>query len=102
MSLITTHTLRADCLPETEGLDAQLCSFWELESLGVQGPDKSVYEDFSNMVSMKLHSHGRIQNSCFLTTTSSVLKCLQGLLRRLRQDENVVHEYGSIIQNQVQ
>ena len=35
VSLVTTHSLRVDCVPDTEKLDLQLRSFWELESFGV-------------------------------------------------------------------
>ena len=48
--LITTHSLQVDCLPESEKLDAQLRSFWELESLGIQSSDSSVYEEFNSTI----------------------------------------------------
>ena len=51
--LITTHSLRVDCLPESEKLDAQLRSFWELESLGIQSSDSSVYEEFNSTIQFK-------------------------------------------------
>ena len=51
MKLITTHVLRADTqMPETTGLDAQLRSFLELESLGIHEVEKSVYDDFASNV----------------------------------------------------
>ena len=39
-NLVTTHVLRVDA--ETAGLDEQLGSFWELESLGIQKARNSV------------------------------------------------------------
>ena len=48
--LITTHSLQVDCLPESEKQDAQLRSFWELESLGIQSSDSSVYEEFNGTI----------------------------------------------------
>ena len=48
--LITTHS---DCLPESEKLDAQLRSFWELETLGIQSSDSSVYEEFNSTIQFK-------------------------------------------------
>ena len=47
--LTTTHVLRADAQQtESVGLDEQLRSFWELESLGIQEEEKTLYDDFAN------------------------------------------------------
>ena len=43
VSLVTTHTLRADGIT-TQELDNTLQSFWQLESLGIQEPSNSVSE----------------------------------------------------------
>ena len=37
-------------MPETTGLDEQLRSFWELESLGIHEVEKTLYDDFSSNV----------------------------------------------------
>ena len=48
MSLIATHSLRVDAEPsDTRDLDD---SFWELELLGIQKTDKSVYEEFCERI----------------------------------------------------
>ena len=54
MNLITMHVLRADAqMPETTGLDAQLRSFWELESLGIHEVEKTLYDDFASNVTFR-------------------------------------------------
>lgn len=34
-------------------LNRTLRSFWELESLGIRDPDKSVYEEFESSIELK-------------------------------------------------
>ena len=99
--LITTHSLQVDCLPESEKQDAQLRSFLELESLGIQSSDSSVYEEFNGTIQFK---NGRYEvflpgrNSQMLLSSNYQVcqKRFQGLMRHLRQDENLLREYGSI------
>ena len=47
-NLVTTHVLRVDA--ETASLDKQLRSFWELESLGIQKTEKTLYDDFASSI----------------------------------------------------
>ena len=107
LSLISTHTLRIDGLPETtKSLDDTLRSFWELESLGIKNPERSVQEEFSENIHFK---DGRYEVSLPWRESHPMLpdnyhlceKRLQGLLRRLRQDPTVLREYDSIIQAQI-
>ena len=103
----TTHSLRVDCLPEVEKLDKQLRSFWEVESLGIQTSNTSVYEEFSSTIQFK---NGRYEVSLpwkgsqmhLADNYQLCLKRLQGLMRRLRQDESLLKEYNSIIECQLQ
>ena len=104
---ITTHTLRVDSQHyNTEKLDDRLRAFWELESLGIHNPDKSVYEEFGENVCFK---EGRYEVSLPWKEVHDPLpdnyqlssRRLQGLLRRLRQDPAILKEYDSIIQDQI-
>ena len=80
--------------------------FWELESLGIKSPDKSVYEKFGENVHLK---EGRYEVSLTWKDPHPVLSdsydlCLsrlQGLLCRLRQNPEILQQYHSIIQDQI-
>lgn len=76
MNLVTTHVLRADAQEvDNKSLDVMLKSFWELESLGIRGPEKTLYENSANQssfetVDMKCRSHGRTTTNHCLTTSN--------------------------------
>ena len=95
VNLITTHVLKADALqPELNPLDDTLRSFWELESLGISGPERTVHDEFVDAISFK---DGRYQVSLPWKEFHKPLpdpyqlshKRLWGLLRRLRQKPSV-------------
>ena len=49
MNLTTTHVLRAETQElESTALDEQLRSFWELESLGINKEEKTLYDEFAS------------------------------------------------------
>ena len=106
MSLITTHTLRVDTHEERH-LDDTLRAFWELESLGIAGFDRSVHQDFEDHISFKdgryevslpwKHPHPILPDNFKLSE-----KRLQSVLRRLRQSPDILQEYDSIIRKQLE
>ena len=107
VNLITTHALRIDSQEcDMTRLDDRLRSFWELESLGIQSPDKSVSEEFSNSIGF---SGGRYEVSLpwkdfhdpLPDNYQLSLRRLRGLLRRLQQDPTLLHDYDAIIQDQI-
>ena len=107
VNLITTHVLKADALqPELNPLDDTLRSFWELESLGIHGPERTVHDEFVDAISFK---DGRYQVSLpwkefhkpLPDHYQLSLKRLWGLLRRLRQNPTVLREYDHIIRDQL-
>ena len=55
-SLLTTHTLRV-ASHEEESLNDTLCSFWELESLGISESGPSVHQEFEENISFKDGQH---------------------------------------------
>ena len=90
-TLMTTHVLRTDTKRlETVSLEEQLRSFWELESLGIQQEEKTLYNDFTSNIAF---SQGRYQVTLPWKEFHEVLpdhyqlslKRLHGLMRRLRQ-----------------
>ena len=87
-------------------LDDRLRSFWELESLGIQSPDKSVSEEFSNSICF---SGGRYEVSLpwkdfhdpLPDNYQLGLRRLRGLLHRLQQNATLLHDSDAIIQDQI-
>ena len=108
MNLTTTHVLRADTqVSDTVGLDAQLRSFWEPESLGIYKEERSVYEDFTSNITFQdgwykvslpwMEFQRPLPDNYQLS-----VKRLQGLLRRLNQDPQILREYDSTIKEQLE
>ena len=108
--LTTTHVLKIG-LPssgnEQDSLEKLLQSFWDLESIGITGKEKStLYDDFCNTVATRdrryevsllwLETHRPLADNYLLS-----LKRLQSLLRRLRQSPDLLHQYDEIIKDQL-
>ena len=51
MNLVTTHVLRFDTQPDP--LNDQLRAFWELESLGIQPNEKTMYDDCNSNIKFR-------------------------------------------------
>ena len=106
-SFLTTHVLRVDSTSPPETLNEILHSFWKLESLGIVDPEATVLDEFSQTVCFH---NGRYQVSLPWKDSHPPLpdnfdlsnKRLQSLLRRLKQDPSIMHEYDSIIKAQLQ
>ena len=90
-------------LPLEEGLRA----FWELESLGISMSEKSVYDDFREHIQFKdgryevtlpwKQPHPDLSNNY-----QTSVRRLSGLLKRLKQDTEVLQEYDKTIRSQIQ
>ena len=88
-------------------LDRWLKAFWELESFGVPDSDRSVYDKFQETVQFK---NGRYEVALLWKDSHHILpdnyqlslNRLDGLLRRLRQDNDILCEYDSVIKTQIQ
>ena len=51
MNLSATHVLHIETVPEDfHNLDKQLQAFWELEALGIQDEERTLYDDFTGVV----------------------------------------------------
>ena len=108
VNLTTTHVLRVGSqLQEPRSLDEQLRSFWELESLGIQKEEKTLYDDFATRVAFRdcryqvslpwKEFHEPLHDNYSLS-----VKRLQGLLCRLRQDPEILKEYDRTIKDQLE
>ena len=108
VNLITTHSLRVDAYQQqTESeLDSQLKMFWDLESLGVRHDEPSVYDEFQRGIVYKhpqyevslpwRQSHPALHDHYELA-----LRRLNGLLKRLKQNPEVLRQYDSVIKEQL-
>ena len=107
---LVTHTLRVDGLSnDSQLLDDRLKSFWELESLGVtdSDPECSVYDDFGSTIQL---TGGRYEvqlpwkeaHPALPDNYQLCVKRLRGLMKRLKQDPAILHEYDSTIKSQMQ
>ena len=104
-TLVTTHVLRVDTQVDT--LDETLRAFWELESLGIQPDEKTPYDDTSSSIKF---SGGRYEVSLPWKQFHQPLpdnydlsqRRLHSLLRRLRQNPTLLHDYDRIIQEQIE
>ena len=105
---LVTHSLRVDGLPrDAQVLDDRLKSFWELESFGISGTDRSIYDEFGSSVrfvdgryEVELpwkEAHPTLPDNYNLCVTR-----LRGLLKRLKHYPDVLCEYNSIIEDQLQ
>ena len=108
MNLSVTHVLHSGTVSEyPHTLGDQLRAFWELEALGIRDEERTLYDDFTAVVKFengryKVPLPWREFHDPLPTNYQLSVNRLQGLLRRLKQDPNVLKEYDSIIQDQLQ
>eukprot|EP00731_Ephydatia_muelleri_P014947 Em0008g667a len=107
MNLTVTHVLRADtCSAEPCTLEDQLRAFWELEALGIQDKEKTLYDSFTEAVKFengryKVPLPWREFHDPLPDNYELSLNRLQGLLRRLKQNPAVLKEYDDTIKEQL-
>ncbi len=90
----------------SSGLDEQLRSFWELESLGIRDEEKTLLDDFAATVKFE---EGRYKVSlpwkefCRALPDNYQLSLgrLRGLLHRLKQNPTISKEYHDTIKEQL-
>lgn len=92
--------MKADA--QLEVLDDGLKSFWELEALGIQEPEKMVFEEFTDTITFLGDQyevslpwkpfHSPLPDNYYLS-----LHQLIGLFRRLQQKHKFLKDYDDII-----
>ena len=105
INIATTHSMMIDAyVPEesSQELDNRLKMFWDLESFGVNQNESSVYQEFQKEVTHKgnkyevslpwKQSHPALPDHYDLA-----LWRLNGLLKRLRQNTELLHQYDNVI-----
>lgn len=106
LTLASTHNLKVDAYPTESSLDDRLKQFWELESLGIMKDEVSVYEKFVQQIKFdgrryEVKLTWKIHHQPLPDHFELCRKRLIGLLRRLRQNPQLLSEYNFIIQDQL-
>ena len=102
----TTHSLKVDTFAEQESLDAGLKRFWELDSLGILKNEQSVYEKFTQQISLKqgryeVHLPWKESHPPLPDNYELCHKRLDELLKRLRQNPERLLQYDAVIRDQL-
>ena len=81
--------------------------FWDLESLGIQPNEATVYDEFESSIQFSgkryevslpwKESHAPLPDNYDLS-----LKRLIGLLKRLRQNPEILRQYDTVIREQIE
>lgn len=101
-----THALRINTCNVNSECD--LRAFWDLETLGIMPQaEKSVYDEFVDTISYKngryeVHLPWKDPRPNLPDNYDHSLKRLNGLLKRLRQEPDMLHEYDAVIKDQVE
>ena len=106
VNLSVTHVLHIGAHEESNDLVEQLRAFWELESLGIQEEESTLYNQFEGTIKFE---NGRYKvplpwkeyHDTLPDNYQPSLSRLHGLLRRLRQDPAICKEYDSVIKEQL-
>ena len=106
VNLVATHALSVDAYmleDSKQDLDSRLKAFWDLESLGIKPDECSMYQEFEKTIDNRykvsllwILFHLELPDNYDIS-----LKRLVGLLRRLRETPEVLHQYNAIIQDQI-
>jgi len=98
INLVMTRTLLSDTYQPQQSLDHCLKQFWDLEPMGIQPRECSVYDKFKAdngeryQVSLPWkESHQPLPDNYDLA-----LKRLNGSLRRLRQSSDILQQYNDV------
>ena len=91
---------------QSQSLDKQLRAFWELEALGIQDQERTIYNEFTSAVKFengryKVPLPWRELHDPLPDNRQLSEKRLHGLLRRLKQDPAVLKEHDDTIQDQL-
>ena len=101
-NLGTTHVLLVDTQ-----LDQRLQSLWDLETLGIRGTERTVYDELSESITF---SEGRYevslpwkqQHKPLPENYQLCLRRLDSLLKHLRQTPDVLQQYDGTIREQIE
>ena len=109
-NLVVTHTMAIDMHVSQDNdqeLDKKLKMFWDLESLGIQPNEATVYDEFESSIQFNgeryevslpwKESHAPLPDNYDLS-----LKRLVGLHKRLKENPEILHQYDTVIREQIE
>ena len=106
-NFVETHVLRLESIAEIKetSLEAQVSKFWELESIGIQKQENTVYESFEDEISFELDRYEvklpwKPYHPMLPDNYQLCRKRLKGTFDRLCRDPILLQEYDSIIREQ--
>ena len=102
----STHVLRVDCRSTDDGLQKDLQRLWDLDSVGIRDED-TVLEAFEKNLSFgdgkySVHLPWKEQHKLLPDNFENCVARLSSQLKRLKRDPEILKEYDSIIQDQLQ
>ena len=108
-NLVVTHTMAVDMhiSEDNQDLDHKLKMFWDLEAIGIQPNEATVYDEFENTIQFNgeryeaslpwEESHAPLPDNYDLS-----LKRLVGLLKRLKQNPEILQQYNMVICEEIE
>ena len=109
-NLVVTHTMAVDThvsQDSNQQLDKRLKMFWDLESLGIQPNEATVYDEFKSSIQFNGKQYEvslpwKESHAPLLDNYDLSLKRLVGLLKRLRQSPEILRQYDTVIREQIE
>ena len=105
---LVMHTLPISApIPEMQTLDNTIRSFWELESFGIPSTDRSLYNELRDTIVFRNRRYEvqlpwKKPRQDLPNNYDLNLKRLNGLLRRLKHEPDILAEYHTVIKTQLQ
>ena len=98
-----TFSLQTSAATDNRNLERQLRNFWELEALGIVDKEQSLYDQFKSNISLRYEVPlpWRTSLQKISLNYQLCLKRLKSLLRRLRQDPQLLKAYNCTIEEQL-
>ena len=106
LPLTPTHVLKIDACALEPSLDDRLKQFWDLESLGISKDETSVYDKFVQQIRFdgqryEVSLPWKEHHPSLPDHLDLCHKRLTGLIKRLKQNPQLLEEYNAIIQDQL-
>ena len=108
-NLVQTHVLRFDCEIVDNKLetDKTLKSFWKSENIGIQGIEKSVYDEFNNNIKFEENQYEvklpfKSDHDVIEDNYSLSLNRLKSLWKKFKKDDKLFEQCDNIIKEQLE
>ena len=109
-NLVVTHTMAVNMYVSEDNdqdLDHKLKMFWDLEAIGIQPNEATVYDEFESTIQFngeryKVSSPWKEAHAPLPDNYDLSLKRLIGLLKRLKQNPEILQQYNMVIREQIE